>query len=85
MTAPFLANSTCSNFVSQFFAWGHPLVGAGTLIMKSALMVREFLIYHFSLNTAATPFNNCNLTRQMTHTFNYIIIIGGLNVGDFVQ
>ena len=53
--------------------------------MKSALMVRELLACHFSLNTAATSLYNCNLTQIMTRTFNYAIIIGGSNVGDFVQ
>ena len=35
---------------------------------------------------AATPFNNCNLTQKsVIPTFNYVIIIDGLNVGDFIQ
>ena len=37
--------------------------------MKSALMVRELLVYHFSLNTAETPFHNCNLMQKMTHSY----------------
>ena len=56
-----------------------------SVIMKSGLMVRKLVVCHFSLNTAAMPFCKCNLMRKMTRTFNYIIIIGGLNVSDFVQ
>ena len=65
--------------------YGCSLVEAGTLIMKSGLMVRELLVCHFSLNNAAMPFHNRSLMRKMTHKFNYIIVIGRLNVGDFVQ
>ena len=61
------------------------LVEAGSLIMKPALMVRQLLVCQFSLNNAAIPFNNHNLMQKMTPAFNYIIIIGGLNVGDFIQ
>ena len=48
---------------------------------------RKLLVYHFSLNTAATPFNFPNVMwrEKMTCRFNYVIINGGLNVGDFVQ
>ena len=47
----------------------------------------KLFVYHFSLNTAATPFNFpiviCD-AMKMTHRFNYVIIIGGLNVGNFI-
>ena len=86
LTVLFLANSAYSNFVSTFFVYGRSTAQAGTLIMKSALMVRKLLVFtDFSLNTTATPFYNCNLTWKMTHKFNSIIIIGGLHAGDFVH
>ena len=44
-----------------FVRYGRSLVEAGTLMMKSALMVRELLVCHYSLNTAAMLFYNCNL------------------------
>ena len=61
------AYSTCSNFVSHsFFVYGHSLVEASTLIMKSALMIiiKEFLVCHISLNTAPMLFWNYNLTGK---------------------
>ena len=50
---------------------------------ESNFDTRKLLVYHFSLSTAATPFN-FPIVKWCKDRFNYIIIIGGLNVGDFI-
>ena len=42
----------------HFYIYGRSLAEAGTVIKKFNFDARKLLVYHFSLNTAATPFSN---------------------------
>ena len=68
LTGPFLANSTCSNFVSHsFHIW---LFSCWSWLSNNKINcdVKKNLLCRFSLNTEATPLlYNCSLTRKMTH------------------
>ena len=68
---PFVVTSS----TTDCFIYSCTLIEAGTLIVKPTLMVRQLLICCFSLNTAATPFNNCQLMWKIARIFSYIIII----------
>ena len=78
-----------SKIVSYTVSYMAVLLAEACVVMTNPTLVatRKLYVYHFSLNTAATQFNFPIVMwhEEMTRTgFNYIIIIGGLNVGNFI-
>ena len=70
----------------HFFIYGRSACWSLCCDNEFNLGTRKLLVYHFSLNTTATPYNFPILMwhAKMTRRFNYVIIIGALNVGSFV-